>query len=99
MLSKQAIGVLDTCCNCRGTGMVMQPCKPDPKTGERQFGFEQVPCADYSQGVMESETCHGTGKRRIHNPAPNELPGNISVATVNRTLREQVAYVLNGVLC
>ncbi len=89
-LAKDATGVLDTCRACGGSGQVSQPyqhvhcpnCQAvhQPCTcgveRVRPPGFQRVPCADYEQGMVLSDTCHGTGQRRVHNPAPGELSPN-----------------------
>ena len=97
-LAQVAIGVLDTCCQCGGGGAVSQPHKPDVKTGVKLPGFERVTCAVYEDGEVVQNTCFGSGWRRIHNPAPGELPGNLSAQHANLSNMQQVAKVLNGVL-
>lgn len=89
-LAQHAIGVLDTCCHCGGRGQISQP------IGNGQLGFTQKTCAVYEQGMVVSETCHGTGLRRVHNPAPGELPGNLGMAHAQASNFEQLTKLLGS---
>ena len=88
-LAQQAIGVLDVCRHCGGNGMVSRP------IGGGKLGFTQKTCAEYADGEKVADTCYGSGWRRVHNPAPGELPGNMSAQHANLSNMQQVAAVLS----
>lgn len=86
-LAEQAVGVLDICRHCGGRGTISQP------IGEGK-GFTQKECAVYEQGVKVNHTCHGSGWRRVHNPAPGELPGNMSAEHAQASHKERLTALL-----
>ena len=87
-LCQHAVGVLDACCACRGTGMVSGKPKPEcPACGAMvggckcrvgwkvPRGFARVPC----------EVCDGAGKLRVHVPEHGELPANMTARQAELT--------------
>jgi len=105
-LAQAAIGVTQTCLVCNGSGMVSQKADPSCPTcgafhgcgcGENYVsrGFGRVTCGTYVEGMLVKETCKGSGLRKVHVPAPGELPGTISSQQAQLTLQQQVTAVLS----
>lgn len=86
-LAQHAIGVLDICRICNGSGeisgrydylhcgdcgAVHQPCTCTcPRTVPK--GFMRVSCAIYAEGYKVRDTCQGSGWLRVHTPQPGDM--------------------------
>lgn len=108
-LAQRAIGVLDTCFDCNGTGMRSIKARARCTSCNALYGcgcgveykapkgFERVTCAKYEEGQRVGETCRGSGQIRVHVPRAGDLPGTmLNQPQAKELLMQQLTQVLNA---